>query len=772
MNSVTEPQPLSGLRVLDLGASFATAACARLLRGFGAEVTWIETDGDQCLTRDEETFFRHGTHTADLSDLDELIGVADIVLDGRAPGWLSAHGADPVELRASRPGLVITSITPFGQTGPQSQWQTTNAVQFAVGGIMSLTGEPTRAPLVTGGQQALFLGGLQGFAATVTALVGQIRSGRGEWIDISMQEAAASMLELYGAMSEYELGAAVPRAANSVRSTWGVYPCADGWAGVCCLERQVPSLFRLIGEGVAGNPDFTDPVTRRDHDDELLAHVMGFMLDHTKDELLELSPIHRVPFGAVRTPLELLDDAAFNERGFFDAIDTPEGPVTMPGRPFPGLGWAGPGESVSDHSPDETVWPEPESQSHLNRPMVGLRVLDLTMMWAGPYATKLMAECGAEVIKIESPNAWDNIRTLVPQDPSVADPWNSAYYFNEYNHSKKSLTLDLATHQGKELLLQFVADADVVIENYRADVLDKLGLGYEVLKQANENIVLVSMGGFGKTGALSSHVGFGPIIEMMSGLMSLSGYGGEDVPYKTGVSYGDPVGGLHAVAATCLSLIQLARTRTGRHIDMAQSETAASMAGPAFVAASRGELPVPTGNRSPGIAPQGCYPASGAGEWVVISVRSDAEWAEVCQLIGRADLSELSLDERTTRHDELDVLLTAWTGGRSAAATAELLQGLGVPAGPVLDTLAIHDDAHLVTREFWVQVDNPKMDTYRQTGPTWRLADATQHQMHRSPWFGEHNEELLAEVGLDAAERTELTEAGIIATAPVNPGVG
>ena len=190
-------------------------------------------------------------------------------------------------------------------------------------------------------------------------------------------------------------------------------------------------------------------------------------------------------------------------------------------------------------------------------PLEGIRVVDLSMMWAGPFATHLLGEMGAEVIKIEAPRAWDNVRTLLPIEH--AQPWNASWYFNDYARDKKSLTLDLAQPRGRELFLQLVAKCDVVIENYRAEVLDKLGVGYEVLRSARPDVILVSMAGFGKTGPERDLVGFGPIVEMMGGMSSLSGYGDDGVPYKTGVSYGDPIGGLAAVSAVVLALIHTPR---------------------------------------------------------------------------------------------------------------------------------------------------------------------------------------------------------------------
>jgi len=406
-------------------------------------------------------------------------------------------------------------------------------------------------------------------------------------------------------------------------------------------------------------------------------------------------------------------------------------------------------------------------------PLEGIRVADLTMMWAGPYATRLLAEMGAEVIKIESPSAWDNIRTLIPQ-PDAPEPWNSSYYFGDYNRDKKSLTLDLAQERGRALFLDLVKHCDVVIENYRADVLDNLGLGYDVLRKAREDIILVSMAGFGKTGPERNHVGFGPIIEQMAGLASLTGYGDDGVPYKTGLSYGDPIGGLSAAGAVALALIQRRKTGKGVAIDLAQRETMSAMIGEAFVAASvRGEEPVHRGNRDPRYVPQGVYRCAGEEQWAVVSVRSDDEWRSLAKVIGADGLASLSKDERHQRHDELDALIEAWTSTRQPQEVMETLQTAGIPAGRVLDTDAIHDDPHLTARGYWVRLPHPKMHSWRQPSTTWRLVEANPHLRRHAPLFGEHNEEILCGLlGLPASELPSLESAGIIGTQPINPTVG
>jgi crotonobetainyl-CoA:carnitine CoA-transferase CaiB-like acyl-CoA transferase len=406
-------------------------------------------------------------------------------------------------------------------------------------------------------------------------------------------------------------------------------------------------------------------------------------------------------------------------------------------------------------------------------PLEGIRVADLTMMWAGPYATRLLAEMGAEVIKIESPGAWDNIRTLVPQ-PDEPEPWNSSFYFNDYNRDKKSLTLDLAQPRGRELFLRLVGQCDVVIENYRAEVLPRLDIDYPVLKAAREDIVLVSMAGFGKTGKERDQVGFGPIIEQMGGLASLSGYGDDGEPYKTGISYGDPVGGVAATGAVALGLIQRRKTGRGCHIDLAQRETMAAMIGEAFVAASlRRQEPEHRGNRDARYVPQGAYRCAGEEQWLVISVRDDAEWRALAALTGTNELAGLSKEERAKRHDELDALIEAWTRNMDPQEAMEQLQAKGVPAGRVLDTAAIHDDPHLNARGYWVRLPHPKMHSWRQPSSSWRMVEANPQLRRHAPLFGEHNEEILCGLlGLTADDLAELEDAQVIATAPINPTVG
>ncbi|MCC7089787.1 MAG: CoA transferase [Dehalococcoidia bacterium] len=404
-------------------------------------------------------------------------------------------------------------------------------------------------------------------------------------------------------------------------------------------------------------------------------------------------------------------------------------------------------------------------------PLDGIRIADLTMMWAGPYATRVLAEMGAEVIKIESPRAWDNIRTLIPQ-PGVADPWNSSYYFNDYNRDKKSLTLDLADPRGKGAFLRLVPHCDVVLENYRAEVLDNLGLGHDVLREAREDIILVSMAGYGKTGAERGHVGFGPIIEQMSGLASMTGYGDEGMPVKTGISYGDPVAGKAAVAAVVLALIHRRKTGEGAFIDLAQREVLSTLIGEAFVASSlRGEEPVHRGNRDGRYFAQGVYRCAGEEQWVAISVRDAGDWERLCAVTGIVEhLGAMSND---ARHAEIDRRIAGWCAWREPQEVFETVSRAGVPAGRVLDTKTIHEDRHLEERRYWVELPHPRMHAWKQPRSAWQFIEARPRLQRHAPLFGEHNLEILGGLlGMSAEEIAELEAAGVIGDAPANPGVG
>jgi crotonobetainyl-CoA:carnitine CoA-transferase CaiB-like acyl-CoA transferase len=280
-----------------------------------------------------------GVRARTFDDLRPLALAADIVLID-SPGWSDVpFGDDARATLEDRSDVIVVSVTPFGQSGPCAGYAATNLTAFAMGGIVSLTGHPSREPLVTGGSQAYALGGLNAFSAALAAYYGRLVHGESDWIDISMQECSAAMLELYGPGSESAKTGPSPRRGNHIRAVGGIYPCAEGWAGVCCLERQIPGFFRLLDDPALSEERFADPMQRAENDDELTAIVYNWFGDKTKAEILRLGPEHKVPLGAVMTPGDLLASESLDERDFFDAVQSMAGTARIPGRPFPGFGW-------------------------------------------------------------------------------------------------------------------------------------------------------------------------------------------------------------------------------------------------------------------------------------------------------------------------------------------------------------------------------------------------------------------------------------------------
>ncbi len=411
--------------------------------------------------------------------------------------------------------------------------------------------------------------------------------------------------------------------------------------------------------------------------------------------------------------------------------------------------------------------------SPARRPLEGIRVADLTAMWAGPYATMVLADFGADVIKVEAPRAWDNLRTLIRPPLALGEHWwNSNAYFQEYNRNKRSLTLDLTTERGKEIFGRLVAQSDVVIENFRADVMERLGIGPDWLREQREDIIVVGMASFGKTGPDASAMAYGPVVEQLSGLASLTGYG-DGIPFKTGVSYGDPVAGVAAAAAVVTALIQRRRTGRGQVIDLAQREPMTTLIGEAFMEwAMNGRLMPHRGNESATMAPHNAYPCAGEDEWVAIAVGSDEEWAGLCSAMGEPGLIDdarfATAPARLDHREELDPIVAAWTATVSKDEAFERCRTRGVPAGPVWTIPEVLGDAHLEQRGYYENAEHAEVGTWAMHGWLWRTTDAGPCVLAPAPDLGSHNREILGGLlGVSDEEMDTLAASGVIGDTPI-----
>lgn len=404
-------------------------------------------------------------------------------------------------------------------------------------------------------------------------------------------------------------------------------------------------------------------------------------------------------------------------------------------------------------------------------PLSDLRILDLTTAWAGPYAARLLADMGVEVIKVESARNWDLLRALSLLGRDVERAYNKSAYFNHVNRNKLGCALDLSQARGRELFLKLVARSDAVIENYRASVMDDLGLSYDVLRQAKRDIILVSMPAHGKDGPEAHHIAYGTHVEQMAGLVSLTGYPDRG-PHKSGTSYGDPVAGISAAAALCAALLHRRRTGRGCWVEVAQRESMTNVIGEFFVGFSmNGRQPPLLGDRHRSMAPHGCYPCAGDDRWLTIAVGSDAEFAALCRVMGHP---ELAVDPRfadvVSRHrhqDELDEAISAWTRERAPQEAASALQEAGVAASPVLSVLDLMEDPHLRERRFFERTAHAEAGVWEMDGVPWRLSLTPAHVRLNAPCFAEHNDYVFRDLlGLSADEVADLERQGVTASAP------
>ncbi len=412
--------------------------------------------------------------------------------------------------------------------------------------------------------------------------------------------------------------------------------------------------------------------------------------------------------------------------------------------------------------------------------LAGTRVLDLTRVWSGPLAARILGDFGAEVIKIEHPVARgparmpdiDPIRArFYPGNDPGRDPWNRNSAFNKLNRNKLGLTLDLANPAGLEVMRRLVAISDAVIENYSPRVMSNLGLGYDALSQVNPGIILVSMPGYGLDGPMRDRVAYGSTLDAESGVAALMGYedGG---PQRLGVALPDPVAGFHAVAGLLSALVGRTTTGRGQHIDLSQLESMAVFLGDAIVGYElTGDRRGRHGNRHPHIAPCGVYRSDGEDAWVSIAVETQQQWQALCHTIGRDDLAAdgrfASAASRHAHHDEIDSLITAWTSGRSPRDAMDELQAAGVPAGAVLDAAGLHADPHLRERGFFVRLEHPSAGAHDYPGQPIRLSETPAIMHSDAPLLGQHNRTILGDLlGYSHDEIVAMEADGVIAQRP------
>lgn len=388
-------------------------------------------------------------------------------------------------------------------------------------------------------------------------------------------------------------------------------------------------------------------------------------------------------------------------------------------------------------------------------PLQGIRVLELTKVWAGPYAGKQLAFLGAEVIRVESRGSLDVTRTYGVKDIDKAPG------FMAVNPQKLSVQIDMKSADGLALLKDLAAQCDILIENLRPGAIDRLGIGYQALRQVRPDIIFVSMGMYGNDGPLAYQTGYAPCFVALGGLSSLVGYEGE-APKGMNIRYADSTFGTAAAFAALAALHHRQHTGEGQFIDVSAVETMTSMIGDSFMEFSlTGRIPACDGNRHADMVPHGAYPCA-ADEWISIAVQDDRAWAALAARMGLDDSHFSTLPGRKAHEAEIDAALAAWTSSQDAATLAEVLQEAGIAAAKSAASVDLVADAHLWAREFYRQVTDADGEGRSIIGPGYRMTDAAA-LTDGAPKLGQHNGYVFGEIlGLSAAEQQRLADAGAI----------
>lgn len=798
--------PLAGLAVLEVGDGIAAAFCGRLLAGFGATVVKVEPpQGDP--SRRARVVDGAPEPGPEAAPLFAYLGMGKRSLVASSDDALARVGSFDVLLTGDRPiaygavheALVHTEISAFGGSGPYRDWPAENITVFGAGGQMALTGEADREPLCTAGNQGWYQTGLAAFAATCLAILERERSGLGQRVEIAAMEVMAGALEGFGPTSR-STGAPTPRTGARRLSLMGIYPVKDGFAGIFAMPRQFSILAPLL------NDEKLPEQLRLASAEELVKRfaeleqiLEAWFSAHTREEVRAVGRRTRLPLAPVASLPEVVASEHLAARDFWARLPLAGREITVPGPlvrmsgtpwesvPPPALGEMALAEldamppvvgPVPEHRPAQAPPAAPGLFSRagpsrpvpLHRlargPLQGLRVLDFTAYWLGPYCAKWLADFGADVIKVESPRRPDFVRTIVA-DRTAERWWDRSSYFNNYNRGKRSLALDPTHEDGRRLLLELVKRCDVVVENFPAGYMDSIGLGYDSLRGARPDVIMLSASGYGVGGPDSSLAGVGTNMEQLSGIAWLNGYPDSDLVYNSGIAYADPNGGNAATAAVLMALLHRGRTGRGQFIDLSAHEVLVSLIGEQLAALSLGFVPRPTGNRHPDMVPHGCYPCDGDDRWVTIALRDETAWPKLAALIGRAEMSALALDDRRREEYEIDVAITSWTVVRQDRDAAEQLRSIGVAAAPVFTTNDLADDPHLRARGYYQTVDDPDQGAWPHDGIAWRLERTPGAIQGPAPRFGQQTREILsALLGLDDGEIRRLYEAGAAADAP------
>ncbi len=827
--------PLAGLRVLEFTTDVAGPFATRLLAEYGADVMKVEPPGGD-RSRRHGPFKGNTEHiegsgrflflnmnkrgivldldaASDLAVARELAAAADVVVEDFEPGRMAHLGMGYEALSAQRAGAVLVSITPWGQDGPYAGLRMTDLVAQAMGGPMLWTGSANREPLRVGGggAVALYHAGSMAALAAMTALHRRDETGEGDHIDLSIYETQVGTRDRSAPYLQNFIynGTEPRRQLHGTAFANGIRPCADGYVHINVSPNKVRDFLRMIERpDLADDPGTAGRIGTVEFFEEVEGAYAVWLLERSKTEVVEAAQRARLLAGAINTLTDLVKDAHFQARGFWETVaDSQGGSITVPGHPFrlpasppPPLTRAPRldehGVAIRAEAAALTVEPVRvvTSAGPGRLPLEGVRVGDITLVWAGPHATQLLADWGAEVIRVEPitriqpQTRWGERKTSreeemhrgslgiasrggFPNAEPGSDPWNRNSGFNSHARNKRSMACDVMTQEGRDHFLRLIETCDVFVENNIPETIAKAKITYEDLVPHRQDLVMVSMPAYGLSGPYSWYRSHGTQLEGTIGHTVARGYV-DGPPDQAGDAYtADAFAGVHAALAVLMALRHRRLTGQGQHIELAQADNFLPVLAELILDVTmNGKDLGPWGNRHRRNAPHGVYPCIGDDEWIAIECEDDDDFARLCATL---DLGDLGADvrfatagARMANAAELDRRIAERTRAQEKWALFRKLQAAGIATGPLQRGAERIACPQLTHRGFFQPLENASTGRHLYAGPAWKMT-STPNPLRRAPVrLGEDNEYVYRQLlGLSAEEYERLLATGAVGTA-------
>lgn len=759
---------------------------------------WAYARGKRSLVLDLEA-------EAGRAQLRELAAKADVLIESQTPGEMAKLGLDYETLSEPNPGLVYVSVSAFGQDGPKARWAGTDLTVLAAGGPLWLQGDNDRAPVRISVPQAFAHAGTDAATAALIALHERNRSGRGQHIDVSAQQAvtlstqsdivADPLGETMG--SRYAGGVQVGPMVVRL-----VFPARDGHVSITYVFGSAigPATNRLMA-AVCEDGFCTEEM--RDKDwigftdlflqgketletfEEAKRCVANWTASKTKSELLQIALDRDLVIAPVSTTQEVIDSPQLAARNYFQALDRPDGagrarqlgpfvrfsavPALPPAR-APRIG-EHTEEIVREFASRAAASPASVPVAREERggaggdaslPLAGVKVLDFMWAIAGPISTRIFADYGATVIRVESTTKPDACRTMRPFAGAPGE--ESSALFHNCNASKRMITLDLTRPESREVVFDLVRWADVVCESFTPGTMKKLGFDYESLREVKPDLIMLSTCLMGQTGPLATFAGYGNLAAAMMGFFEYTGWP-DRAPAGAYGAYTDYIAPKFNASAMLTALEHRRTSGIGQHIDLSQGEAALHFLAPAMLdALVNGRVTTRVGNEDDRFAPHGCYPCAGEDTWIAIAVEDDAAWGSLCELIPQlaGDPRFAEVADRRANADALDRLIGAFTSKQQAKALEAELQEHGIAAHQVQDGAACSADPQLAARGHFIEIGNDDERTLVESCRS-KLSRTPARVLPGRPTLGRDSNEVLEEVlGYEGERIVELVIAGVL----------